>query len=101
MRATQLFRTVPHEVGHYVDYRQRVIESSSSKEEFNRNLDLFWSRPAREREEVADRYAREFRATQGRRLPFPKRFDEVRIKREGLEPEWFRERGGPLSKKAP
>jgi len=90
MRATQLFRTVPHEVGHYVDYRQRVPEASSSEQEFNRNLDLFWTRPAREREEFADRYAREFRANQGRRLPFPQRFDEARIKRDGLEPTWFR-----------
>ena len=56
---------------------------------FDRNLDLFWSRPPREREEFADRYAREFRARQGRRLPFPQRFDESSIKRDGLEPSWF------------
>jgi len=90
MRATQLFRTVPHEVGHYVDYRHRVLEASSSEQEFNRNLDLFWARPAREREECADKYAREFRANQGRRLPFPPRFDETRIKQDGLVPAWFR-----------
>lgn len=89
MRATQLFRTVPHEVGHYVDYRRRVLDTSSSEQEFNRNLDLFRSRPAREREEFADRYAREFRATKGSQIPFPRRFDEARIKRDGLEPAWF------------
>jgi hypothetical protein len=64
MRATQLFRTVPHEVGHFVDYRQRVIEPSSSEAEFTRNLDVFWARPPREREEFADRYGREFRSRQ-------------------------------------
>jgi hypothetical protein len=90
LRGTQLFRTVPHEVGHYVDYRRRVIDASSSEGEFNRNLELFWSRPAREREEIADRFGREFRARQGSRLPFPQRFDESSIKRDGLEPSWFR-----------
>jgi hypothetical protein len=89
MRATQLFRTVPHEVGHYVDYRQRVIEPSSSEAEFNRNLDLFWSRPPREREEFADRYGFAFRTQQGSRLPFPQRFNQSSIKRDGLEPSWF------------
>ena len=89
MRATQLFRTVPHEVGHYLDYRQRVLDTRSSEQEFKRNLDLFWSRPAREREEFADRYAREFRDKRVSRVPFPHRFDAVRIKRDGLEPAWF------------
>jgi len=89
MRTTQLFRTVPHEVGHYMDYRQRVIEPSHSEEEFNGNLDRFWSRPRREREEFADRYAREFLARHGSRLPFPQKLDLSYIKRDGLEPSWF------------
>jgi len=89
LRGTQLFRTVPHEVGHYVDYCRRVIDASSSEVELHRNLDLFWSRPAREREEFADRFGREFHARQGSRLPFPQRFDESSIRRDGLEPSWF------------
>jgi hypothetical protein len=93
MRATQLFRTIPHEVGHYVDYRQRVIEPSSSEAEFNRNLGLFWSRPSREREEFADRYGREFRARQSARLPFPQRFNEASIKQDGLAVSWFQPPG--------
>lgn len=89
VRDTQLFRTVPHEVGHYVDYRRRVIDVSSTKAELNRNLDLFWSRPTREREEFADRFAREFRARHGTRVPFPQRLDESTIRRDGLELSWF------------
>ena len=89
LRATQLFRTVPHEVGHYVDFRRRVIGPSSSETEFNRNLDLYWARPAREREEFADRFGREFRASQGARLPFPRIFAVESIERDGLEPSWF------------
>jgi hypothetical protein len=89
LRATQLFRTVPHEVGHYVDYRRRVIELSSSEAELERNLGLFWSRPAREREECADRFGREFRARHGTRLPFPQRLDESSIKQAGMELAWF------------
>jgi len=89
LRATQLFRTVPHEVGHYVDFRRRVIELSSSEAEFNHNLHLFWSRPTREREEFADRFGREFRARQGARVPFPRVFVESTIVRDGLKASWF------------
>jgi len=89
MRATQLFRTVPHEVGHYVDYRQRVIEPSTNEREFNRRQESYWVRPEREREEFAGRYAREFRRDHTERLPFPLRFDEKSIKEDGLEPGWF------------
>lgn len=89
MRATLLFRTVPHEVGHYVDYRRRVIEPSATEDELNRNQELYWARPEREREEFADRYAREFRTDHCARLPFPPRYDEARIRRDGLDPGWF------------
>jgi hypothetical protein len=89
LRTTLLFRTVPHEVGHYVDYRHRVIDISPTELEFNRNRDLFWSRPTREGEEFADRFGREFRARHGTRIPFPQRLDESSIRRDGLEPTWF------------
>jgi len=94
MRATQLFRTIPHEVGHYVDYRQRVVEAGMSEPEFSRTQQIYWARPAREREEYANRYARAFLNDHGTRVPFPLRFDEGSIRGDGLEPDWFQ---GPMA----
>lgn len=89
LRTTQLFRTVPHEVGHWIDFQRRVVDISANEAELKRNRDLFWSRPMREREEFADRFGREFRARNESRLPFPKRLDESSMKRDGLEMSWF------------
>lgn len=57
IRATQLYRTIPHEIGHLVDYTTRVPDDS------NRWLELeeaYWRRPSQERESFAHRYADEF-----------------------------------------
>ncbi|MDR3352233.1 MAG: hypothetical protein LBO00_04325, partial [Zoogloeaceae bacterium] len=59
-RATQLYRTLLHEVGHYVQYRQFMGASSSefagmSDDELD---DYFWdSVPTEEKEKFADAYA--------------------------------------------
>lgn len=46
-RITQLFRTIPHEIGHMIDYLE------SGEEDFD-------SKPARQKEDFAHRYADEF-----------------------------------------
>ena len=92
VRATQLFRTLPHEVGHYVQYdaevRQRAMDAP---EEWTQLEDAYFSRPVREREDFAHRYAREFLERQVRegRLPFERCIDEVRMTQQKLDPTWF------------
>jgi hypothetical protein len=54
IRNTQLFRTLPHEIGHKVDYRQKVENAEGDWEELR---SLYFARPQREREQFADRYA--------------------------------------------
>ncbi len=69
IRATQLYRTLPHEIGHLVDYNTKVPENSDT---FLENYDRYWQRPSQERESFAHRYADEFRARMIREgvLPF-------------------------------
>lgn len=65
-RSTQLYRTLPHEIGHLVDYATKVPEADESKGiSFDRHFELwekFWQRPSQEKEAFAHRYADEFRS---------------------------------------
>ena len=54
IRNTQLFRTLPHEIGHNVDFTQKVRNAEGDWEELR---NLYFARPQREREQFADRYA--------------------------------------------
>jgi len=54
IRNTQLFRTLPHEIGHNVDFTQKVRNVQGDWEELR---NLYFARPQREREQFADRYA--------------------------------------------
>jgi hypothetical protein len=61
-RATKLYRTFLHELGHWVDYLTKVERPSrgdSNKRE--QLLDLYFSRPHDEREVFAHRYTDELR----------------------------------------
>lgn len=64
-RATQLYRTLPHEIGHMVDYATKVPDVDESKGiSIDRHIELserFRQRPSQEREAFAHRYADEFR----------------------------------------
>ena len=61
-RTTQLLRTIPHEIGHWVDWKQRVeIPSTDKSADYGALVDGYWSRPASEREAFAHRYADSFR----------------------------------------
>jgi hypothetical protein len=62
-RHTQLFRTVLHEVGHWVDYLEKVERpSENGVEPFDILNDRYFSRPRQEREAFAHRYADELGA---------------------------------------
>ena len=75
-RATQLFRTIPHEVGHNVDFHSTGYNEYCSK-------------PHSEREAFAHRYADEFAEAKKSFIPFERKFDPVVINDDGLKKEWF------------
>ena len=59
-RHTQLFRTLLHEVGHWVDYLEKVERpEAAGVESFDTLNDRYFSRPKQEREAFAHRYADE------------------------------------------
>ena len=90
IRMTQLFRTIPHEVGHYVDYLE-----SSARHEAEANSIEFWdfydAKPNREKEEFAHRYADETcsRLLGANRIPFPPIIDVEAMQSANLNTEWF------------
>jgi hypothetical protein len=91
-RSTQLFRTLPHEVGHLVHYEREVgLRAGGDARAEGTLRDQFFTRPKREREDFAHRYAREVAAALSaeHRLPFPRLVDGRRMRRQGLDPAWF------------
>ena len=60
IRHTQLFRTLIHEIGHWVDYLQKVERPvSKGLDSFEKLNDLYFARSKDEREAFAHRYADE------------------------------------------
>ena len=92
VRCTQLYRTLAHEIGHYVDYLEKVEKPAGDDyAEWNRLNELYHSRPSREKEDFAHRYATEFfeqQALDGN-LPFERLFDLKLLSERGLDPAWF------------
>lgn len=57
-RATQLYRTIPHEIGHWVDWCMRVERPAENEVgEYSELADRYWARPSMEREAFAHQYA--------------------------------------------
>jgi hypothetical protein len=91
-RSTQLFRTLPHEIGHLVHYEREVRLRANGDALAEVALrDQFFTRPAREKEDFAHRYARKVVAalSASHRLPFPRLDDPKRMRRQSLDPAWF------------
>jgi hypothetical protein len=91
-RSTQLFRTLPHEVGHHVHHEREVVLPAGGDYDTEDELrDRHFGRPKREREDFAHRYARETmeRLSTTGRVPFERCVDEAAIHRWGLAPRWF------------
>jgi hypothetical protein len=67
LRRWVLSRTVPHEVGHWIDFRRsvmnplgiRIASEAIDHPGYKDLLDRWYGRPHRQREEFADRYADE------------------------------------------
>ncbi|MEO1522830.1 MAG: hypothetical protein AAFU78_18910 [Cyanobacteria bacterium J06633_2] len=92
VRNTQLYRTLPHEIGHYVDYLTKVERPSRDHPDQWPTLnDQYHSRPFQEKEAFAHRYADDFVANQTARtaIPFARLFDGAKIRAAGLQPSWF------------
>ncbi len=87
IRFTQLFRTLPHEVGHWVDWLRRVIRPAKGDFEKECNLSKwYFSRPDDERERFAHRYADEFQARLRRagEIPFQRQFNLAKMREDRL-----------------
>jgi len=78
-RATQLYRTLPHELGHWVDY----IRTPSARQHD--------AKPKKDCEAFAHRYAVEAVQTLRKNgvIPFNRLFDESEMRRDGLNPTDF------------
>jgi hypothetical protein len=73
VRNTQLYRTLPHEIGHWKDYVAQVEgPSADGNSDYSELLDRYWARPEKEREAFAHRYANSIRKrlTAGGAIPF-------------------------------
>lgn len=89
VRATQLFRTLLHELGHYVDWLESVVrptEGLTDPTEIAGLRSAYRSRTHRSREDFAHRYA----AEAVKRVPrFEQVLDHARVRADGLDPRWF------------
>jgi len=96
-RATQLYRTIPHELGHWVDFLEKVERPSAalaSDEEVDGYAGLlhrYHSRSNREKEHFAHDYADRMRKQliAIRAIPFDREFDRERILLDGLRLQDF------------
>jgi hypothetical protein len=90
-RATQLYRTLPHEIGHWVDYREKVVYATSPEQSYDDLRERYFQRPVAERETFAHRYADEVGARLRVRgaIPFERRFAADSLRRDGLRPRDF------------
>lgn len=59
VRATQLYRTLLHEIGHYVDWLQKVERPWDAGSDYGALSEAYFQRPKDEREAFAHRYADE------------------------------------------
>lgn len=94
VRNTQLFRTLPHEIGHAVDYLTNSLSpsiSAATESDAEYISNAYNSKPTRDKEEFANRYAREFyqKCLSNDSLPFERLFEKEKIIEMGLDPEWF------------
>ena len=95
VRNTQLFRTLPHEIGHGVDYLENCLKLCSkakTDEELAYIKRLYRSKPYLDKEEYAHRYGREFyeKYTAQGLLPFERLYDEDYLNALRLDPKWFK-----------
>lgn len=90
-RATQLYRTLLHEIGHWVDYNEKVRMVLDATQSYDELEERYFQRPASEKEAFAHRYADELAARLRTRgiIPFERIFEPDDLRRDGLQPRDF------------
>lgn len=87
-RNTQLYRTFLHELGHWVDFLEKVERppAEHSPEDYSARLGRFHSRPVSEKEQFAHRYAAQIgaRLTAAKVIPFERQMDPARVLQDNL-----------------
>ena len=94
IRTTQLYRTLLHEVGHYVHYISSVRDAVAGSANANERLraeETYWSKPSQELETFANGYAQRLGdiLSKGGRIPFERILTGPRLARDGLRRDWF------------
>ena len=94
VRNTVLFRTLLHEVGHYVDWLESVLWPCSKIDdpaEDEQTSQAFDTKPSKEREEFAHKYADQLSAKLRKKglIPFAPIIQPDSMRTEGVEKSWF------------
>lgn len=87
-RATQLYRTIPHELGHWVDFLEKVERPSAADDtsDYSAMVERYHSRSTREKEHFAHAYAARL-GTQLRTagaIPFERKLEPEQLLKDGL-----------------
>ncbi len=93
LRRWLLYHTLIHEVGHWAEYLSKLVVPFENGEGEWQDLEgSYFQRPQSERESFAHRFSDEWRDELIRQsvIPFARRFDANALRKEGLDPEWFR-----------
>jgi hypothetical protein len=90
-RATTLFRTALHEIGHYVDWMTNVIDFEGTEEEVEAASRAFYSKPSSMKEDFAHRYASEAleKLKSEGKAPFDIRWNSDSMESSGIQRKWF------------
>jgi hypothetical protein len=90
IRATQLYRTLLHEIGHHVDRLEHLARHHKDAAAEATLDEQFFARPHVEREAAAHRYADTWAASlrASRAIPFASIVNDD-LRAEGIDPAWF------------
>lgn len=85
VRATQLYRTLPHEIGHWVDWCRKVRDAETPAD-YGERCDRYGQIPLSEKEAFAHRYADVFRQRmfESGVFPFDRILSPASLDRDGL-----------------
>ncbi|MCP4215012.1 MAG: hypothetical protein GY765_10160 [bacterium] len=93
-RNTQLYRTLPHEVGHAMDLLLNSFipaDDADSEADAESIINAYDSKPSKDKEAFAHRYAEQFREKwlEEKKIPFDRIVDIDSMTKMNLKPEWF------------
>jgi hypothetical protein len=101
-RATQLYRTLLHELGHWVDFLEKVERPAAAlpnPDAYEELLERFHRRPDREKEQFAHTYAERLskRLLAAKAIPFDRQLDQEQLLKDQLRLGDFDPRGKLLA----